>query len=140
MNAAAIHTITPRTAFANVSCSMCGQSFGPGYSGFSSCSDHREPDASIEFYSNDLGGQIRCTYEADEEVTNYQVAVVTGSLDLLSVFVGGIDMTQHLTNSALKIIGFELGAALQKQAERAAENEAQDAWERRQEKAMEYAA
>lgn len=28
--------------FANVSCSQCGQDFGPGNHGYSSCSSHRE--------------------------------------------------------------------------------------------------
>ena len=29
--------------FADVSCSQCGASFGPGDSGYSHCADHREP-------------------------------------------------------------------------------------------------
>lgn len=35
---AAMATPTPR--FANVSCSQCGNDFGPGDSGFSHCADH----------------------------------------------------------------------------------------------------
>ena len=30
--------------FANVSCSQCGQSFGPGEHGYSHCEDHRRGD------------------------------------------------------------------------------------------------
>lgn len=30
--------------FANVSCSKCGNSFGPGDNGFSHCEDHGKPD------------------------------------------------------------------------------------------------
>ena len=125
-----------RTAFASVSCSMCGNSFGPGFSGYSSCSEHRKPEHEIEFYSRELKGTITCGFEGDEEVTNYQFAVIVGEIELVSVTVGGIDMTQHMTDSSLKVIGFELGAALQKRAD----NKAQDAWERRMEQAAEYAA
>jgi hypothetical protein len=31
----------PRARFPNVSCSSCGEAFGPGDSGFSHCSDHK---------------------------------------------------------------------------------------------------
>ena len=103
-----------RTAFASVSCSMCGNSFGPGFSGYSSCSEHRKPEHEIEFYSRELKGTITCGFEGDEEVMNYQLAVIVGEIELVSVTVGGIDMTQHMTDSSLKVIGFELGAALQR--------------------------
>lgn len=109
-----------RTAFATVYCSQCGNAFGPGPAGFSSCKEHRKPDPEIEFFSRELKGNITCTYEADDEVLNYQFGVLTGSIELLSVFVGGIDMTQHMTDSALKVVEYELGAALQKRKEIAA--------------------
>ena len=104
----------PRTAFANVSCSMCGNSFGPGISGYSSCSEHRKPEHEIEFYSRELKGTITCGFEGDEEVTNYQFAIVCGSIELVSISVGGVDITQHMLDTSKKVIEFELGAALQR--------------------------
>lgn len=40
-SAAAVAPGAPR--FANVSCSQCGQDFGPGNHGFSHCANHRAP-------------------------------------------------------------------------------------------------
>ena len=138
---AAVQTPAPRTAFASVSCSMCGNSFGPGISGYSSCSEHRKPLPEITFHSHELGGEITCSYEGDDdEVMNYQLAVIVGEVELVSVTIGSIDMTQHMTESSLRVIGFELGAALQKQAEKAEAHAAQEQWERRMEQAAEYAA
>lgn len=40
-----IETVVPRTAFATTWCAQCGSKFGPGFSGFSACSEHRAPAA-----------------------------------------------------------------------------------------------
>lgn len=114
-----VETTAPLTVFPKTYCSQCNGEFGPGISGYSSCSEHRAPEPRITFHSHELNGQITCTYAADDEVTNYQFAILTGQAELLSVFVGGVDMTQHMLDTSMKVIGFELGAALQKQAERA---------------------
>lgn len=41
MSAAVATKQTSRFAFASTYCSQCGQSFGPGYSGYSACYEHR---------------------------------------------------------------------------------------------------
>lgn len=58
--------------FENVSCSQCGESFGPGDHGFSSCRDHQNIKQPIKPAVEALASMmlVRTAYDDDEHKTS----------------------------------------------------------------------
>ena len=116
-----------RTAFANISCSQCGQGFGPGVQGFSSCLQHRLSLAQatqpapenksltyVNFRSAELGGDVRVGLDVEDpsDVLMYQFGPVGAGATIYEVRCGGIQWEQHLAQSALNVLEAEACAAL----------------------------
>lgn len=112
---AGVKQFPARTAFASVSCSACGNSFGPGFSGYSSCAEHRQPE--ISFFSHTIGAELRCVLEIDEERLDYQFGAVNPGVDVVEIWLGTVDLGPHLeANSSACILGEARIAAAKKAA------------------------
>lgn len=74
--------------FPQVRCSQCGCAFGPGESGYSSCSEHRPKPHELTFTSKVLSeGKpvlVTVTFVTDEEGLAECTSLYAGNLDLSS--------------------------------------------------------
>lgn len=114
MNAATVQQFPQRTAFSNVYCSQCGNSFGPGVSGFSSCKEHRKPE--IKFFSNTIGADLRCVLDVEEDRLNYMFGALNPGIYLEEIWLGSVELGMHLNDTTEKCILAEARIACAKEA------------------------
>ena len=108
--------------FADVGCSRCLQKFGPGDSGFSTCSEHAHLDGVenrlipayhyVSFHSKFLGVDVRVGMEFEGEEFSYQHCTIQAGWEIRDVWIGGAELSQFMRDDVLPYIETEAIAAV----------------------------